>query len=278
MSTEQIEQQMNTQMINKFTIKYDGMDEVMTKEELSNLISVMKSSFINEIARIKNRNKELQKDSKKKNNERKKELIGGGFKDLDIAKKEAKEAEKLAKKEAKEAEKLAKKEAKEADKLAKKESKKAEKEEAKKNRASTKKNKLNHFVEDSDDEKIDRVVGEGFKDIEIAKKEKKEYDKMAKKEAKEAEKFAKKEAKEAEKIAKKEAKEAEKLAKKEAKKVKFEDERKDEEELKEGSKHQIVVEENSSNLIQEMVNDFQLENKRNPTLEELDNIVENIKT
>ena len=285
MSTEQIEQQMNTQMINKFTIKYDGMDEVMTKEELSNLISVMKSSFINEIARIKNRNKELQKDSKKKNNERKKELIGGGFKDLDIAKKEAKEAEKLAKKEAKEAEKLAKKEAKEADKLAKKEAKeadklakKAEKEEAKKNRASTKKNKLNHFVEDSDDEKIDRVVGEGFKDIEIAKKEKKEYDKMAKKEAKEAEKFAKKEAKEAEKLAKKEAKEAEKLAKKEAKKVKFEDERKDEEELKEGSKHQIVVEENSSNLIQEMVNDFQLENKRNPTLEELDNIVENIKT
>ena len=92
---------------------------------------------------------------------------------------------------------------------------------------------------------------------------------MAKKEAKEAEKFAKKEAKEAEKIAKKEAKEAEKLAKKEGKKVKFEDERKDEEELKEGSKHQIVVEENSSNLIQELVNDFQLENKRNPTLEEL---------
>lgn len=300
MSIEQIEQQMNTQMTNKFTIKYDGMDEVMTKEELNNLISAMKTSFVNEIARIKNRNKELQKDSKKKNNERKKEVIGGGFKDLDIAKKEAKEAEKLAKKEAKEAEKLskkeaketdklakkeaketeklAKKEAKEAEKLAKKEAKKAEKEEAKKNRASTKKNKLNHFVEDSDDEKIDRVVGEGFKDIEIAKKEKKEYDKMAKKEAKEAEKFAKKEAKEAEKIAKKEAKEAEKLAKKEGKKVKFEDERKDEEELKEGSKHQIVVEENSSNLIQELVNDFQLENKRNPTLEELNNIVENIKT
>ena len=289
MSTEQIEQQMNTQMINKFTIKYDGMNEVMTKEELNNLISVMKSSFINEIARIKNRNKELQKDSKKKNNEIKKELIGGGFKDLDISKKEAKEAEKLAKKEAKEAEKLAKKEAKEAEKLAKKEAKeteklakkeakKAEKEEAKKNRASTKKNKLNHFVEDSDDEKIDRVVGEGLKDLEISNKEKKEYDKMAKKEAKEAEKFAKKEAKEAEKLAKKEAKEAEKLAKKEAKKVKFEYERKDEEELKEGSKHQIVVEENSSNLIQELVNDFQVENKRNPTLEELDNIVENIKT
>ena len=278
MSTEQIEQQMNTQMINKFTIKYDGMNEVMTKEELNNLISVMKSSFINEIARIKNRNKELQKDSKKKNNEIKKELIGGGFKDLDISKKEAKEAEKLAKKEAKEAEKLAKKEAKETEKLAKKEAKKAEKEEAKKNRASTKKNKLNHFVEDSDDEKIDRVVGEGLKDLEISNKEKKEYDKMAKKEAKEAEKFAKKEAKEAEKLAKKEAKEAEKLAKKEAKKVKFEYVRKDEEELKEGSKHQIVVEENSSNLIQELVNDFQVENKRNPTLEELDNIVENIKT
>ena len=93
MSTEQIEQQMNTQMINKFTIKYDGMDEVMTKEELNNLISAMKTSFVNEIARIKNRNKELQKDSKEKNNERKEEVaVGGGFKDLDISsKKEAKE-------------------------------------------------------------------------------------------------------------------------------------------------------------------------------------------
>ena len=124
MSTEQIEQQMNTQMTNKFTIKYDGMDEVMTKEELNNLISAMKTSFVNEIARIKNRNKELQKDSKKKNNERKEEVaVGGGFKDIDISKKEAKEAEKLAKKQAKEAEKLAKKEAKEAEKLAKKEAK-----------------------------------------------------------------------------------------------------------------------------------------------------------
>ena len=66
MSIEQIEQQMNTQMTNKFTIKYDGMDEVMTKEELNNLISAMKTSFVNEIARIKNRNKELQKIVRKK--------------------------------------------------------------------------------------------------------------------------------------------------------------------------------------------------------------------
>ena len=128
MSTEQIEQQMNTQMTNKFTIKYDGMDEVMTKEELNNLISAMKTSFVNEIARIKNRNKELQKDSKKKNSERKEEVaVGGGFKDLDISKKETKEAAKLAKKEAKEAAKLAKKEANEAAKLVKKEAKEAEK-------------------------------------------------------------------------------------------------------------------------------------------------------
>ena len=54
--------------------------------------------------------------------------VGGGFKDLDIGNKEAKEYEKMAKKEAKEAEKFAKKEAKEAEKEAKKEAKEAEKE------------------------------------------------------------------------------------------------------------------------------------------------------
>ena len=66
MSTEQIEQQMNTQMTNKFTIKYDGMDEVMTKEEFNNLISAMKHLLLMKLQESKIEIKNFKRIVRKK--------------------------------------------------------------------------------------------------------------------------------------------------------------------------------------------------------------------
>lgn len=266
-TTQEMMQQQST-IDTSFTVNFNVPLRFLNKSELDDAIKKLKDSFTEEINNMKIRNKSLGKEEK--------------------------ESKKFLDKKIKHDEKERLKAEKEAEKAEKKAEKKANK--ALKN---VKKHKMEHIVDDSVSEKsvvesenieepdnvseisttsvIPKKVGGGFKDLDIGKKEAKEYEKMAKKEAKEAEKFAKKEAKEAEKEAKKAEKEAEKEAKKaekEAEKEAKKTEKNLNNNLKEGMKLKIEIndEKDNNESVRERVDSFHRENERAPTITEMEKI------
>jgi hypothetical protein len=293
---------------NIITIRFNGLSDYIEAERLNSMIKDMKEQFAEEVNNLKIKNKELKKESKKTDMKKVKEEEKQLAKEAKNAAKEAKKAEKEAAKEAKKAEKEAAKEAKKAEKEAAKEAKKTKKnklnhvvedsvveEVVEENELVISKDldavseistcSLNDKVSKSLKKENKEFEREAKKAAKEAEKEAKKAEKDAEKEAKKAEKDAEKAAKKAEKDAEKAAKKAEKEAEKEAKKAEKEAEkqkesRNDEYEinLEEGMKLKIEVtnEDEINKSVKESVDLFHKENKRAPSIQEMERICETV--